>query len=173
VTNCVFGGSGSTDANSASSSGGAIYFESYGTVSTFTVTNCRFENNIAGSGAAGGGAIDAASTFAADGTLNVSGCKFVGNRATNASGGAITDESVTMNVTACAFINNSAAVAGGAIFSGGGTGSTVRYCRFVGNSAANAANGQVIHNTGGAGFAANDNWWLRNTGPAAGGLTDE
>ena len=165
VTNCVFGGSGPTDTNSTSTSGGAIYFDAFGTTATFTVTNCTFSNNIAGSAAAGGGAIDVAALNLGVGTLNVGGCTFFGNRATNASGGAISDESITMNVTACTFVNNFAAVAGGALFSGGGTGSTVRYSRFLGNNAANSGNGQVIHNNGGVSFTANDNWWGTNSGP--------
>ena len=165
VTNCVFGGSGPTDTNSTSASGGAIYFDAFGTTATFTVTNCTFSNNIAGSESAGGGAIDVAALDLGVGTLNMGGCTFFGNRATNASGGAISDESITMNVTACTFLNNSAAIAGGAIFSGGGTGSTVRYSRFLGNSAADPAGGQLIHNTSGVSFTANDNWWSVNSGP--------
>lgn len=165
VSNCVFGGTGATDKNTSSSSGGAIYFDAYGTVATLRVTNCFFTNNIAGSSSAGGGAIDVASINLGTGTYNIGGCTFFGNSASNASGGAITIESGTLNVSACNFLSNHCLVAGGAIFTAGQP-VTVRYSRLLGNNATNAANGQAFHANGGT-FTANDNWWGVNTGPTA------
>jgi predicted outer membrane repeat protein len=160
VTNCVFGGPGAGEPNSANTSGGAIYFDGYGTVATLTVTNCTFTNNIAGSGAAGGGAIDVATVNLGTGVYNIGGCTFSGNQATNAGGGAITIESGTLNVTACNFFSNSAAFNGGAVFSSGAP-ATVRYCRVLGNT---APSGKTFRASSGT-FTANDNWWGVNSGP--------
>ena len=164
VSNCVFGGTGVTDKNTSSASGGALYFDAFGTVATLTVTNCTFTNNTAGSLAAGGGAIDVAAVNLGVGTYNIGGCTFSGNQAPAASGGGITVETGTLNVTACNFLSNSAAVNGGAIYSAGQP-VTVRYCRLLGNTVTAPSNGKVFRANGGT-FNANENWWGVNSGPA-------
>ena len=100
--------------------GGAIYFNSTG-----TVTNCNFTNNKATGDHSSGGAI----FFVNTGT--VTNCNFTNNKATGdySSGGAINMGSGT--VTNCSFTGNTARN-GGAINMGSGT---VSNCNFTGNTA--------------------------------------
>ncbi len=167
VTNCIFGGLNPSDPNTAFTSGGAIYFDAFGTTATFTCTNNTFTNNVANSVAAGGGAIDVAAVNLGVGTVNITGCTFTGNHANTAGGGAVMNESVTLNITKSTFINNTAKF-GGAVRCGGGAGTTVSFSRLIGNTAStsgNAFDGAVALN-------GNNNWWGVNSGPAAGSVTN-
>ncbi len=91
--------------------GGAIYFDTSGTPGLFTINDCIFENNQAGSGGA------VMSDYTA--TVIYNNCKFIGNRATidyadYAGGGAVYSE-YHSQFTNCIFFNNSAAGKGGAV----------------------------------------------------------
>ena len=99
------------------SSGGAIFF-----VNTGTVTNCNFTNNKATGDYSSGGAI----SFSGTGT--VSNCSFTGNTARN--GGAINMGSGT--VSNCNFTDNTATYEGGAVWMSSGT---VSNCNFTNNTA--------------------------------------
>ncbi|WP_298502701.1 Ig-like domain repeat protein [uncultured Methanobrevibacter sp.] len=135
VSNCNF-----TD-NTASSRGGAVYFDGTGTVS-----NCNFTDNTASSG---GGAVYfldqgtvtncnfTGNTVSGDGGAiwmysgSVENCNFTGNTVTG-DGGAVYFHN-TGNVTNCNFVNNSASTHGGAVnFNGMGD---VSNCNFTDNSA--------------------------------------
>ncbi|MDO5860507.1 right-handed parallel beta-helix repeat-containing protein, partial [Methanobrevibacter sp.] len=102
--------------------GGAIYFDSTG-----TVTNCNFTNNKATGDYSSGGAI----FFVNTGT--VTNCNFTNNKATGdySSGGAISF-SGTGTVTNCSFTGNTANFDGGAINMGSGS---VSNCNFTDNTA--------------------------------------
>ena len=117
--------------NSASSRGGAVYFLDQG-----TVTNCNFTNNSASSR---GGAVYFSSTG------NVSNCNFTGNTATGDSsyGGAIYIYSGT--VTNCNFTDNSAYCGGAVYFNREGN---VTNCNFINNNATgtNSRGGAVFFN---------------------------
>ena len=99
------------------SSGGAIFF-----VNTGTVTNCNFTNNKATGDYSSGGAI----SFSGTGT--VTNCSFTGNTARN--GGAINMGSGT--VSNCNFTDNTATYEGGAVWMSSGT---VSNCNFTNNTA--------------------------------------
>ena len=190
ITNCFFGGANppgasqtdTTLANLSGTSGAAVSFMSGDilcspcrtTTHTLTLTNSTFINNVANSGAAGGGGLD---TFAANnpggnGIANVTGSTFTGNRAPNAAGGAIVVESGELHVSNSTFTSNTAGFNGGAIYGsgfatvtkslftsnqvtdamghGGAIGQaasgamTVSFSRFVGNTAATPANGNTV-----------------------------
>ena len=111
--------------------GGAIYFDTTGTVS-----NCNFINNKATGGYVGGGAIRMLS-----GT--VANCNFTDNKATGEGsyGGAIRMDSGS--VSNCNFTGNTASHNGGAVyFSGTGE---VTNCNFINNKATgHSASGGAI-----------------------------
>ena len=111
--------------------GGAIYFDSTG-----TVTNCNFTDNTA----TYGGAV----YFSNTGT--VSNCNFTNNKATGTGnydgGGAVYFYQGTGSVTNCNFVDNTANYYGGAVYFDS-TG-TVTNCNFVDNKATDA------HSWGGA-----------------------
>jgi hypothetical protein len=93
--------------------------------SGLTVVNCVFEKNTASSG---GAMIQFASS------PTVIGCTFIGNVATNGSGGGMDNPSGSSpTVIGCSFIGNQAS-SGGGMYNGGGT-PTIINCAFSGNQA--------------------------------------
>src|SRR5262245_14171955 len=177
VTNCTFGGTGANEANIASTSGGAISYNSTDFVNpmgtgVLTVTGCTFINNVANSAAGGGGAIDIANSNLSAASANISNSVFIGNKALTASGGAIVVETATngVTITRCTFDGNQA-IRGGAVSAGNTT--TVQYCRIVNNTASSGSGSGIFRVA--TTITANDNWWGHNSGPSAtevgGGVT--
>ncbi len=112
--------------NRAGGSGGAIYNAGniQGTVPlpiNFTITNNRFDSNVADNG--NGGAIYNGPL----GIINITGTEFAGNVAVNGKGGAIyNDAGSRLTLTDVVFDGNTDSTNGGAIYSDGGTvGTTV------------------------------------------------
>jgi hypothetical protein len=159
--------------NSTSTSGGGVSYSagdplgSPGSVGALVVSGSTFSSNTANSAAAGGGGLDLYDFNTSLGSYSVSTSSFSSNSAPNRSGGAIIVESGgPLTVATSSFSTNSAGNSGGAIFSSGTTAS-VTYSRLVGNT---APAGKTIFRGAGT-FAANDDWWGINTGPAAGEFT--
>ena len=175
VLNCTFGGTGATDPNVSTVSGGAIAYNSSDFVNSggsgvATISGCTFTTNSATSTSSGGGALVVSQSNLSTATAVVTNCIFKGNKNSNGNGGAISLESGTLTVVACTFDSNQAQGNGhgGVSRSTGGTTNTFAYCRFINNTAATAANGNVLSfGSSGGSFTANNNWWGQNTGPAA------
>ena len=110
-------------------SGGAIYVTKYLTGDvTVDIENCTFTNNAT---AWSGGAI-----FVSDGcTVNLTGCSFILNSATN--GGALAQyDGSAASVTGCNFSGNQAQYGGVVDFASGGTATgSFTGCSFLGNTA--------------------------------------
>ena len=174
VLNCTFGGTGATDPNVSTVSGGAIAYNSSDFVNSggsgvATISGCTFTTNSATSTSSGGGALVVSQSNLSTATAVVTNCVFKGNKNSNGNGGAISLESGTLTVVACTFDSNQAQGNGhgGVSRSTGGTTNTFTYCRFINNTAATAANGNVLSfGSSGGSFTANNNWWGQNTGPA-------
>jgi hypothetical protein len=167
VTNCTFGGTGASDPNVASTSGGAISYNPSDFVNpmgtgVLTVTGCTFINNSATGN--NGGAIDISNTNLSAGSANISNSLFMGNKVLSGSGGGISVETATNGVTVsrCTFDGNQS-LRGGAVSAGNTT--TVQYCRIV-NNTASSGQGTGIYRVATT-VTANDNWWGRNSGPTA------
>jgi predicted outer membrane repeat protein len=104
------------------------------TTDTLTLSSSTFTNNVADSGASGGGGAD---LFVFDnpgggGNFNISNTAFTGNKAPTANGGAIDVETGTLTLDHGTFTTNSAGNTGGAIYSTGT--STLTKSTFVSNS---------------------------------------
>lgn len=175
VLNCTFGGTGASDPNVSTVSGGAIAYNSSDFVNSggsgvATISGCTFMTNSATSTSSGGGALVVSQSNLSTATAVVTNCVFKGNKNSNGNGGAISIESGTLTVVACTFDSNQAQGNGhgGVARSTGGTVNTFTYCRFINNTAATPANGNVLaFGASGGSFTANNNWWGQNTGPAA------
>jgi predicted outer membrane repeat protein len=96
--------------------------------SSVLLRNTIFEKNR---GYAGGAIKATQSRF----VLPIRGMRFIDNRATGATGGAIFADSSEMNIGDCFFKNNTAAVAGGAVSAMNGSKVNVSRCRFDDNAA--------------------------------------
>jgi hypothetical protein len=146
VSDSLFGGTGSSDPNTASDSGGAIFFDNTNNTDTLSVTTSTFIDNTADSGSGGGGAISVQTVnspiFPASATIT--DCDFVGNKELNSAGGG-----------------------GGAIENSSGTTVTVDFSRFFQNTAADSANGNVLDAISGNSITAQDDWWASNSGPSS------
>jgi len=167
ITGTTFSG------NSTSTSGGGISYSagdpagSPGSIGTLSVSGSTFTSNTANSAAAGGGALDLYDFNTSSGSYSVNTSSFSNNSAPNRSGGAIIVESGgPLTITTSSFATNSAGNSGGAIFSSGTT-ATVTFSRLVNNT---APSGDAIFRGSGI-FAANDDWWGINGGPAPGDFT--
>lgn len=165
VSNCVFGGTGGSDPNISSTSGGAIAAIGYQAAATFAISNCTFSNNVANSGSSGGGALDLVNVNLGTATASVTNCTFTGNNAPTARGGAIINESAPTTISECNFVNNHAGNSGGVLY--GSSTATIQFSRFVGNSCSTPANGNVMgQSTNSGSIIADTNWWGHNNGPA-------
>ncbi|MGJ8716516.1 MAG: choice-of-anchor Q domain-containing protein [Maribacter stanieri] len=117
LTNCSFEG------NSASTRGGAIYNDEFGSL---TLINCSFQGNFSGFT---GGAID--NDYLT--TVTLTNCSFEGNTASHAGGGIHSYYSI-LTLTNCSFEGNSANRDGGAIYNDN-TSPEIINNSFLGNSA--------------------------------------
>ncbi len=113
LTDCIF-----LDNHTGSMSAGAVKLG--GTIAT--VTDCRFEGNVAGMNVGG--------LWAESDTVVVVGCDFIGNGAGGAAGGASLSAS-SLAVRDCTFIDNQAGESGGALSIAGE--GIVENCIFQGN----------------------------------------
>jgi hypothetical protein len=88
INNCTFGGPNPGDENTATTSGGAISYDSSdfvhsGGTGTLTITNSTFVNNQAASSASGGGAVNIADSNLSTAIANINDSTFTGNQAPN------------------------------------------------------------------------------------------
>lgn len=129
IDNCTF-----TSNEATSSHGGALYYLGS---KQLTVRNSTFTGNAGTEGGA----------ISADGNLNVSGTKFISNRATTGGAGAVVIwNNRTFEFSNCEFIGNTAKANGGAIRKGGSAGGVLKItdCDFDGNSAPNGEGGVLM-----------------------------
>lgn len=115
VTNCLFEGNRATGSN-----GGGIL--NYNTVAV-TVTKCSFTGNSADKGGA----------IYTSGTQTITDCYFENNSA--ALGGGVENGGASGTITGCTFIGNKATSCGGAMYNAYGGSTTVKDCAFSANSA--------------------------------------
>ena len=104
-----------------------------------TVTNCAFNENLAGSDSVGGGAI---MNF---GGLSLSDCTFTGNTATGSGGGAIWTNHNGVSVSDCTFTGNTATAGVGGAIMNFGYGVSVSDCTFTGNTATAGYGGAICN----------------------------
>ena len=122
ITNSTISGNQPTGASFNNSGGGGLYFGSPTNAMTGTISNTRFENNLAGEG--GGFFLQQGGSAP---IVTISDSSFIGNQATaptatSGGGGAINNDGGDITVIRSLFDNNSAAGAdGGGIFQRGGT----------------------------------------------------
>ena len=130
--------------NSATYSGGAIYWQG-----TAGVSNCTFIGNSAN--------IHAGAIFWQGTAGSVSNCTFIGNSATY-SGGAICCNADVGSVSGCTFVGNSANRGSGGAIYWQGTGGSVFGSTFIGNSA--SIHGGAIYTDN---YLLGDYCWFGNT----------
>ena len=142
--------SGCTFTDNTASSSGAIY--NNGTITT--ISGCTFTGNAAVDEGDGG-------AIYTNGCIDyLSDCKFTGNTAYN--GGAIYNKG-TLNVSGCTFTDNTATNQGGVIYNIGGS-CVLHFNRIVGNTA-NFGSAIYNNNTTSGSVDASLNWWGSNNGP--------
>ncbi len=119
--------------------GGALAF-SNDAGNTVTCGSVRFEDNACGAEGAG--------IYLQNGTMNITSCTFVNNRAASGmSGGGIFQYNGTLEVHSTTFANNRSNFEGGAVKKTNGV-LTVTDCEFDGNSARGGNGGAILHQGG-------------------------